>query len=79
MAPSTKWAPRHGRRRGGAPRGALLCSPRMAPHARQLLLSGPRSRPRPTPLPPAPPPQYHGQHALRDRARKIDEGILIIR
>ncbi|KIZ00829.1 Coiled-coil domain-containing protein [Monoraphidium neglectum] len=23
--------------------------------------------------------KYHGQHALRDRARKIDEGILIIR
>jgi hypothetical protein len=23
--------------------------------------------------------QYHGQHALRDRARKIDQGILIIR
>lgn len=23
--------------------------------------------------------QYHGQHALRERARKIDQGILIIR
>jgi coiled-coil domain-containing protein 130 len=37
--------------------------------------------PIPAPLTPTPhaPPQYNGQHALRERAKKIGEGILVIR